>query len=69
YRKWCEANNFDSMLPDDTKQRREATLDSSLKTQQTTLAAHFNPHEPDSTPYSDGAFEAAAIAWLIQTNQ
>ncbi|KAH8981786.1 hypothetical protein EDB86DRAFT_2812693, partial [Lactarius hatsudake] len=69
YRKWCEANRFDSMLPEDTKQRREAALDTSLQTQQTTLTAHFNPREPDLTPYSDSAFEAAAIAWLIQTNQ
>ncbi|KAH8980380.1 hypothetical protein EDB86DRAFT_2813725 [Lactarius hatsudake] len=69
YRKWCKANHFDSMLPEDTKQRREAALDSSLKTQQTTLTAHFNPREPDPTPYSDSAFEAAAIGWLIQTNQ
>ncbi|KAH9056773.1 hypothetical protein EDB87DRAFT_1566061 [Lactarius vividus] len=68
YRKWCEANNFDSMLPEDTKQRREAALDSGLQTQ-TTLAAHFNPREPDPTPYSDSAFEAAAIAWLIESNQ
>ncbi|KAH8982577.1 hypothetical protein EDB92DRAFT_2040844, partial [Lactarius akahatsu] len=69
YRKWCEANNFDLMLPEDTKQQREAALDSSLKTQRTTLATHFDPCEPDLTPYSDSAFEATTIAWLIQTNQ
>ncbi|KAI9429390.1 hypothetical protein H4582DRAFT_1826839 [Lactarius indigo] len=69
YRKWCEANHFDSMLPEDTKRRREAALDTILQTQQTTLTAHFNLREPDLTPYSDSAFEAAAIAWLIQSNQ
>ncbi|KAI9436263.1 hypothetical protein H4582DRAFT_1816874, partial [Lactarius indigo] len=69
YRIWCKTNHFNSMLPEDTKQHREAALDTSLQTQQTTLSAHFNPREPDLTPYSDHMFEAAAISWLVQSNQ
>ena len=56
------------MLAEDTKRRREAALDTSLKAQQTTLANHF-PAAEVVIPYSDGALEAAAIAWLIRTNQ
>jgi hypothetical protein len=56
------------MLPGDTKQRREAATDTSHKTQQTTLANHFTVSE-GVIPYSDRAFEAAAIEWLVQTNQ
>jgi hypothetical protein len=56
------------MLPGDTKQRREAATDTSHQTQQTTLANHFPPAEV-VIPYSDRAFEAAAIEWLVQTNQ
>jgi hypothetical protein len=56
------------MLPGDTKQRREAAMDICHKTQQTTLGKHF-PANEGNVPYSDRAFEAAAIEWLIQTNQ
>ena len=31
------------MLPEDTKQRKEAALDSASKTQQTSLGDHFSP--------------------------
>jgi hypothetical protein len=54
------------MLPEDAKQRREATLDTS---QQTSLSEHFDPREADVVPYSDRVFEATAIEWLIQSNQ
>jgi hypothetical protein len=57
------------MLAGDTKQRREAALDSDLKTQQTKLGDHFSTHEADAIPYSDKAFEVTAIELLIQTNQ
>ncbi|KAH8984649.1 hypothetical protein EDB83DRAFT_2240894, partial [Lactarius deliciosus] len=69
YRKWCGINKFDSMLAEDTKQRRAAAQGTSQQTQQTTLGDHFNPHQADVIPYSDRVFEAAAIEWLVQTNQ
>ena len=56
------------MLPEDTRQRKEAALDSSLQTQQTTLTDHFHDAEV-VVPYSDKVFEAATIEWLIHTNQ
>ena len=64
YRKWCKVNNFESMLPDDTKQRREA----SEVGQQTALTEHFKEAEV-TIPYSAKAFEDAAIEWLVHTNQ
>jgi hypothetical protein len=56
------------MLPDDTRQRRETTLDNSLQTQQTALTDHFNTAEV-VVPYSDQAFQSATIEWLVHTNQ
>jgi hypothetical protein len=56
------------MLPEDTKRRKEATLDSALKTQQTVLGDHFSPLQ-EVIPYSERAFEAAAIEWLVHTDQ
>ena len=69
YRKWCNVNNFNSMLPEDTKQRKEAALDSCMQTQQTAISDHFNAQCKDIVPYSNRAFEAAAIEWLIDSNQ
>lgn len=57
------------MLPEDTKQRKEAALDSASKTQQTSLGDHFSPADTEVIPYSDRAFEAATIEWLVSTNQ
>ena len=57
------------MLPEDTKQRKEAALDSCTQTQQTAISDHFNAPREDIVPYSDRAFEAAAIEWLIDSNQ
>jgi hypothetical protein len=57
------------MLPDDTRQRKEAALDSSVQTQQTVLSDHFTPNDAPVVPYSDKAFEMAAIDWLVHTNQ
>ncbi|KAF8258252.1 hypothetical protein EI94DRAFT_1623586, partial [Lactarius quietus] len=68
YRKWCDANHFDSMLLEDTRRRKEAALDSAMKTQQKVLGDHFGPPEA-VIPYSDRAFEAATIEWLVHTNQ
>jgi hypothetical protein len=57
------------MLPRDTKKQKEASSDSSKKTQQSDLGDHFGPPDADIIPYSDRVFEAAAIEWLIHTNQ
>ena len=56
------------MLPEDTRQCKEAVLDSSLQTQQTMLTDHFQDAEI-VVPYSDQAFEALSIEWLVHTNQ
>lgn len=66
---WCDANHFDSMLPEDTKRRKEAAMDVAIKTQQTLLGDHFSPPDEEVIPYSNRAFEAAAIEWLVHTNQ
>ena len=57
------------MLPEDTRQCKEAALDSSMQAQQTSISDHFNPLDKVVIPYSDRAFEAAAINWLVHTNQ
>ena len=57
------------MLPEDTRQRKEAALDSSTQTQQTAISDHFNAQQEVIVPYSDRAFKAAAIDWLIDSNQ
>ena len=56
------------MLPDDTRQHRETTLDNNLQTQQTVLTDHFNAAEI-LVPYSDQVFQSAVIEWLVHTNQ
>ena len=66
YRKWCKKKGFESMLPDDTKQRREAASDSGLQTQ-TDISNHLT--EVEVIPYSDQAFQDASIQWLVHTNQ
>ena len=55
------------MLPDDTKQRRQAALDKNLKTLQSSVTDHFKPQNESERPipYSDKAFMCAAIEWLI----
>jgi len=53
------------MLANDTRARREATED---KSQQSILSDHFGPRV-SVVPYSDQAFEASAIEWLIDSNQ
>ena len=40
-----------------------------MQAQQTTISDHFNPLDEVIIPYSDRAFKAAAIDWLIHTNQ
>jgi hypothetical protein len=57
------------MLPEDTKERRQALADQTL--QQSAVDDHFKPATPEDkpTPYSDELFKEAAIEWLIETNQ
>jgi hypothetical protein len=57
------------MLPDDTKARRAARLEETLR--QTEVDDHFATRKPEDKPqpYSDKVFEEAAIQWLIETDQ
>jgi hypothetical protein len=56
------------MLPQDSKERRVAALDSDLLLTQTNLSNHFT-EAAEVIPYSDQAFQDASIQWLVQTNQ
>lgn len=71
YRKWCEKNNFESMLPEDSKKRKALALDKSRLSRQSSVTDHFGPEDTDAKPipYSDSAFKTAAVEWLIETNQ
>ncbi|KAF9034073.1 hypothetical protein BJ165DRAFT_1356689, partial [Panaeolus papilionaceus] len=72
YCKWAKANNFDSMLPEDAKKRREEAADALLKVQQTEVTSHFDtaPEKPvPPAPYTDELFKSVAIQWLVETNQ
>jgi hypothetical protein len=57
------------MLPEDTKERRQALTDQTLR--QSAVEDHFKPATPEDKPipYSDELFKEAAIEWLIETNQ
>ena len=68
YRKWAKSNNFNSMLPQDAKNRQKSHADQLL--QQTSVDKHFKPAtaEDKPTPYSDEIFKEVAIKWLIETN-
>jgi hypothetical protein len=57
------------MLPEDTKERRQALADQTLR--QSAVNDHFKPATPEDKPtrYSDELFKEAAIEWLIETNQ
>jgi hypothetical protein len=69
YRKWAKANNFDSMLPEDTKKRRAAVAEETLR--QSQVHEHFDKAKPEDKPkvYTDEIFKEAAIQWLIETDQ
>ncbi|KAF8800066.1 hypothetical protein BYT27DRAFT_7012753, partial [Phlegmacium glaucopus] len=69
YRKWCKQNNFESMLPKDTKARRATFLETTLR--QSQVDSHFNPMKPEDKPkpYTNKLFKEAAIQWLIETDQ
>ncbi|KAI9448717.1 hypothetical protein BJY52DRAFT_1193243 [Lactarius psammicola] len=49
YRKWCESNNFDSMLPGDSKQRNRIASNGG-KGQQSAVTDHFSPEDLDARP-------------------
>lgn len=66
-----KVKNFDSMLPDDAKERR-ALAHEALK--QTQVDDHFTTVAPDDDykkldPYSHELFKEAAVQWLIETDQ
>ncbi|KAH9046116.1 hypothetical protein EDB84DRAFT_1265473 [Lactarius hengduanensis] len=66
YRKWCESNNFDSMLPEDSKKRKRIEKD-----RQSLVIDHFGPEDPTMRPipFSEKALQTAALEWVIETNQ
>lgn len=71
YRLWAKANRFDSMLPDDTRARKLASVEAAKANAkiQGTLDGHTKPIDPPPTPYSDETFADAAIDWTCATNQ
>ncbi|KAF9555022.1 hypothetical protein CPC08DRAFT_766255 [Agrocybe pediades] len=75
YTTWCKKNNFLTMLPKDTLERRKQQEEAEKrKLLQTQVDGHFpeaerREVEEPPKPYSDGLFRKAAIEWLVQTNQ
>ncbi|KAF8135553.1 hypothetical protein EV363DRAFT_1159309, partial [Boletus edulis] len=64
YVEWAAANNFVSMLPNDTKQQRaNATL-----SMQPSLDKHLICKEP-VVKYTDSSFSDLAVHWLIDMDQ
>ena len=55
------------MLPDDTKERRQAAID---KSSQSMVTDHFKPQTDENKPipYSDKGFMSTAIEWLIDAD-
>ena len=56
------------MLPEDSKARRAALLES---LRQTNVTEHFSEAKPEDkpSPYSDELFRRAAVQYLIETDQ
>ncbi|KAG0702484.1 hypothetical protein DFH29DRAFT_804888, partial [Suillus ampliporus] len=69
YRQWCKTNNFESMLPQDVKERKMAAA--VVNTQQRSLNGHLQEIPPNKVviPYTNMLFCEAAIEWLISTSQ
>jgi len=65
YRKWCKVNNFESMLPQDIKDRKATAALSKVNAEQTSIDGHLRP----IIRYTDSLFREAAIEWLISTDQ
>ncbi|KAH6891616.1 hypothetical protein BKA70DRAFT_1028515, partial [Coprinopsis sp. MPI-PUGE-AT-0042] len=68
YAKWCEANDFESKLPNDVKARRDEAK-RRANPPQSTLDTHLEERPQQEIAYSDAIFEQAAIEWLIATDQ
>ncbi|KAH8977138.1 hypothetical protein EDB92DRAFT_1809294, partial [Lactarius akahatsu] len=66
YRKWCDSNRFDSMLPEDSKKRKRIEKD-----RQSLVIDHFGPEDPTTKPipFSEKALRTAALEWMIATDQ
>ncbi|KAH8997731.1 hypothetical protein EDB86DRAFT_2803462, partial [Lactarius hatsudake] len=66
YRKWCDSNRFDSMLPEDSKKRKRVEKD-----RQSLVIDHFGPEDPTTKPipFSEKALRTAALEWMIATDQ
>ncbi|KAG6834676.1 hypothetical protein H0H93_008099, partial [Arthromyces matolae] len=67
YHIWAKKNDFLSMLPRDTKARKEQAS----KDQQSRLDSHLHSIPPSERiiPYSDTIFREAAYEWMIVTDQ
>ena len=57
------------MLPQDTKQRRQAVLDRSVKAPQESVTDYLKPETEKPIAQSDKSFAYAALEWFIQTDQ
>ncbi|KAK0222638.1 hypothetical protein EDD85DRAFT_779154, partial [Armillaria nabsnona] len=70
YCAWCKANNFESMLPEDTAKRRKEEKE---KLAQSSLDEHVVDltHQKRETRvvYSDHNWERATLRWMINTEQ
>ncbi|KAH9166122.1 hypothetical protein EDB89DRAFT_1857677, partial [Lactarius sanguifluus] len=66
YRKWCDSNHFDSMLPQDSKKRKHVKKD-----HQSLVIDHFGPNDLTKRliPFSEKALQTAALEWMVTTNQ
>ncbi|EJF61811.1 hypothetical protein DICSQDRAFT_59826, partial [Dichomitus squalens LYAD-421 SS1] len=67
YQAWAEKNNFESMLPKDSKARRTGQAPAN----QSRLDSHVKERlaEENMVKYTDTLFRQAAIEWLIATDQ
>ncbi|KAH9021356.1 hypothetical protein EDB85DRAFT_1847896, partial [Lactarius pseudohatsudake] len=66
YRKWCDSNRFDLMLPEDSKKCKHVEKD-----RQSLVIDHFGPEDPTTKliPFSEKALQTAALEWMIATDQ
>ncbi|KAF8878861.1 hypothetical protein BD779DRAFT_1427583, partial [Infundibulicybe gibba] len=67
YQTWAEKNCFLSMLPKDSKQRKDQAA---IETQ-SRLDVHLKPIpvKEKTIPYTDKLFRNAAVEWLVSTDQ
>jgi hypothetical protein len=70
YRTWCKNNNFQSMLPDDIKERKEREKNNVARLKQGSLDAHVAPIvQPKVTLYTPKNLKRAISRWMIVTDQ